>query len=91
MSEDNLKIACKRHGSNSCAIVCRHLIDGRNQVLGFIENSSDPGDYQGWCNDCEKLYLEEQDLTDKFRAFNDMGVVCEKCYFEIREKHEITS
>ncbi len=91
MSDEELSIECNQHGKSSCAVVCQHLIKTSGEPLGFVENSSEPGDYQGWCNACEELYLQELDLTEKFKEFNGMSVVCEKCYFEIRDNHETAS
>lgn len=82
-------IDCECHGKSIPAIVCGHLTNNNGQPLGFIENSDDPEDLQAWCYACEYLYNSEQDLTDKFRAFNDMSVVCVKCYQNIKSSHAI--
>jgi hypothetical protein len=46
-------------------------------VAGFVENSSDPDDLQAWCAACEELFIREGEMTEAFRAFNDMKVVCD--------------
>ena len=84
--EENL-VDCESHGKSIPAIVCGHLVNNNNQAKGFIENSDFPDDLQAWCNACEDLFNLEQELTEKFRAFNNMSVVCSKCYHEIKIKH----
>jgi hypothetical protein len=80
-------IDCECHGKSISAIVCGHLVDNSGQPVGFIENSDVPEDLQAWCNACESLFNIEQELTEKFRVFNNMSVVCSKCYQEIKVRH----
>lgn len=87
MLEDVLQVDCDEHGKNDAAVVCQHLLIEKLKPLGFIENSSEPGDYQGWCLDCEELFLEEDEMTEKFKKFNDMVIVCEECYLIIKQIH----
>ncbi|WP_286342329.1 hypothetical protein [Ferrimonas sp. YFM] len=87
--EENL-IVCECHGKSVPAIVCGHLAKNNGESVGFIENSDNPQDLQAWCNACEDLFSVEQELTEKFREFNNMSVVCGKCYQEIKEKHSIS-
>lgn len=83
-----LTIYCGKHRRESrSAVVCRHLRSETGDVRGFVENSDDPDDRQAWCGSCEALFLEEDDLTERFRAFCDMGLVCEFCYEEIKHQH----
>ena len=88
MTEEELSIDCERHGKKYAAVVCGHLLNEKINSLGFVENSSVHGDYQAWCNDCENLYLKEQERTDKFKAFCDFAIVCEDCYMEIKNIHD---
>jgi hypothetical protein len=69
------------------SVVCRHHVNEADRPLGFVENSSDPDDLQAWCRDCEDLFLQEGELTDVFRRFNGMTVVCDVCYARLRESH----
>ena len=85
MEED--LIDCECHGKSTPAIVCGHLVKNNGQSVGFIENSDVPEDLQAWCNACESLFNIEQELTEKFRVFNNMSVVCSKCYQEIKVRH----
>lgn len=56
--------------------------------MGFIENSDDPDNKQGWCYACELVYLQEGDKTQRFRAFTQHAVVCSQCYDEIKSHHD---
>jgi hypothetical protein len=69
------------------AVICGHLLGDTDRVLGFVENSSDPEDLQGWCDDCERMYAQEGDRTPAFKAFHKMVVVCDRCYRRIRKRH----
>lgn len=80
-------IQCDTHGTRIATVVCQHLLDSREKVVGFIENNEDPNDLQAWCNECEALFLEEDGLTQRFRAFNDFRVVCEICYASLKARH----
>lgn len=79
-----LMIDCERHGRLPMASVCGHLVRNQATPLGFIENSDAPMDKQGWCYACELVYLQEEDKTERFLAFNDHTVVCSTCYDEIK-------
>jgi hypothetical protein len=93
MDEENedgaaLMIYCDRHKQRSrSAVVCCHLAGGAREASGFVENSDDPDDLQAWCGRCEDLFLEEDDMTERFREFNDMRLVCEFCYADIKQRH----
>lgn len=70
------------------SVVCCHMI-GTTGPVGFVENSSDPDDLQAWCHDCEAMFLAEDGKTDAFVAFNDMAIVCARCYHALKERHWI--
>jgi hypothetical protein len=89
MSDEPLFINCDFHGKSAAAAVCGHLAKNRNLPLGFVENSADPNDLQGWCYACEYLFLQEEDKTGKFRKFTNHGLVCSKCYEEIKAFHSV--
>lgn len=84
-----LHVDCDRHGRGVAAVVCGHLTCSAARGLGFVENSSVPGDLQGWCGACEAKFLEEGELTEVFRAFHRMALVCETCYGGIRARNEL--
>ncbi len=85
--EKPLMVDCGSHGRRVAAVVCRHLVDEKDRKVGFVENSSEPNDLQAWCDDCEQLFLEEGEMTDRFREFNQMALVCVVCYAEIKGRH----
>ena len=88
MSEqDTLYVDCAQHGRGVAAVVCRHLCDALQQPIGFIENSAEPGDKQAWCQACEDYFIQQGEMTDAFRAFNDMALVCETCYDNLKARH----
>ncbi|EAT13887.1 hypothetical protein HF888_10640 [Bermanella marisrubri] len=90
MSDEELLILdCEKHGKGVAAVVCGHLTTYCDTPLGFVENSDEPNDLQGWCFACEYVYDQEEDLTDRFKSFNNMRLVCEKCYSIIKSKHTI--
>ena len=91
MNDDSLEIDCECHGKGVAAVVCGHLVNNTGAALGFIENSSIPGDFQGWCYACEYVFSQEQDKTDAFTAFTQMSMVCEQCYGNIKIHHEINT
>ena len=83
------EIDCACHGrSKTVASVCGHLVKNRGVALGFIENSNDPENKQGWCYACELVYLQEEDKTKRFRAFSHHTMVCSECYDEIKAHHD---
>lgn len=87
MSEPRM-VSCGEHGERRVAtIVCRHHAVVRDRPVGFIENSDDPNNLQAWCNDCEALFLEEGEITDRFRQFCDIAVVCIECYESFKAFH----
>ena len=81
------RIDCDTHGRSIAAVVCCHMLQASDRVVGFVENSADPDDLQAWCDACEALFLQEGGLTDAFRRFNDMKVVCSECYAALEARH----
>ena len=90
MSDDDpIYVDCEKHGRGIAAVVCRYLCDETDMPKGFIENSSEPGDLQAWCFQCEAFFESEGEMTAAFRQFNDMALVCEACYGTIRALHDV--
>jgi hypothetical protein len=82
-------VDCGVHGKRVAAVVCCHMLKPEGERVGFIENSSEPNDLQAWCNKCELVFEAESGMTDKFRAFNNMAVVCVECYKKSKDYHAI--
>ena len=82
---------CETHGTSRIAFVCQHLLKGSN--LGFHETfDSNPliepeDDYQAWRDDCEKAWEREGDWTENFKAFVNLKIVCDQCYFESKRRN----
>jgi hypothetical protein len=89
MTAEPLLITCGCHGKSVAASVCGHLVKKKDVPLGFIENSSDQNDLQGWCYACEYVFLQEEGRTEKFRAFTNHSIVCSECYGQIKAFHSV--
>jgi hypothetical protein len=42
-------------------------------------------DFEAWCDGCETARAAEGEWNDTSMAFAQIKVVCEQCYFEIKE------
>jgi hypothetical protein len=80
-------VDCAKHGRSLAAVVCVHLLEAQERAVGFIENSSESGDLQAWCDECEDQFEREGSLTAAFKEFCDIRIVCEHCYVTISERH----
>lgn len=45
----------------------------------------DNDDLQAWCDTCEKVRAEAGEWNEASEAFAEIKLVCEKCYFEMKE------
>lgn len=86
---DVLMVNCADHGRRVAAVICRHMLATDGPARGVIENSDDPDDLQAWCYDCEEKFMEEDGMTEAFREFNDLAIVCVQCYAEAVARHTI--
>nr|WP_315848916.1 hypothetical protein [uncultured Rhodoferax sp.] len=84
-----LLVDCGPHGKRVAAVVCRHLLGEDKASAGFVENSDGPNDLQAWCHACEETFQREDGMTDVFREFNGMALVCVKCYAEAKARHTL--
>ncbi len=82
-------VSCGPHGERISAVVCKHLLKSEAVPVGFVENSSDPLDLQAWCHQCEDMFGQEGEMTEAFRKFNDMAIVCVVCYDEAKQRNAI--
>lgn len=92
-SEKAKFIECIDHSLKRRAFVCQHL--SQNSKNGFheafetyknMEFEYEEDDFQAWCNKCEKARLATNGWTDKSMEIADINLVCEECYFEIKEQ-----
>lgn len=91
---DSLKeraVTCESHGTSRAAFVCQHL--NKNTYTGFHEAfGSNPliepdDDYQAWCDECEKIRLQEGEWNDVSESFAKIRLICDQCFFEIKRRN----
>jgi len=88
-------IDCEVHGKLRKAFICQHL--NRKTNTGFEEafetyrgmELDEDDDFQAWCSDCEKERIKTDGWNDESMEFAKIKLVCERCYFEIKEFNEI--
>lgn len=84
-------VKCSTHEFRRRAFVCQHLNQatkvGFEEAFETFEDMEllDEDDFQAWCSDCETVRQKEGEWNDKSMAFAQIKVVCEKCYFEMKE------
>lgn len=85
-------IYCENHKRRRRAFVCQHLNKGSKN--GFeeafdtyedMEFEYKDDDFQAWCDKCEKIRIENDGWNEKSMEFANIKLVCEKCYFEMKE------
>jgi len=89
-------VECGNHGLKRPAFVCQHL--NKNQITGFHEAfDSSPSmeleqddDFQAWCNECETIRAEKGEWNDRSEGYAKIKLICESCFFEIKEKNKTT-
>ena len=88
-------IECGIHGKLRKAFICQHL--NRETKTGFEEafetslgmELAEEDDFQAWCSDCEKERIKTDGWNEKSMEFAKIKLVCERCYFEIKEFNEV--
>lgn len=84
-------VECEQHEFRRMAFVCKHL-NLKNKV-GFNEafetyeamELPEDDDFQAWCNECETVRQKEGEWNDASMEFAAIKIVCETCYFEMKE------
>ena len=84
-------VQCGAHEYKRRAFVCQHL--NHSTKVGFEESFEtsedmelmDEDDFQAWCDECEIVREKEGEWNDKSMAFSNIKLVCEECYFEMKE------
>lgn len=93
--EKEIYINCEKHERRRRAFICQHLKKGSKN--GFeeafntyedMEFEYEDDDFQAWCDECEKVRLASDGWNDESMAFAKIKLVCEKCYFEIKETNK---
>jgi hypothetical protein len=54
----------------------------------YLGSEYEDDDFQAWCYECEKVRVEHDGWNDESMEFSDIKLVCEKCYFEIKESNK---
>ncbi len=101
-SENNLEVKklkqktidCGNHGFKRPAFVCQHL--ELNSQNGFEEafetfkgmDLDEDDDFAAWCDECGKKRIECDGWNDESEAFAKIKLICEDCYFEMKESNQ---
>lgn len=88
---ENKLIECESHGTMRSAFICQHL--NVSNKTGFKETFDsckgmelgEDDDFQAWCSECEAQRIRTDGWTDESMNFAKIKVVCEGCYFDIKE------
>jgi hypothetical protein len=84
-------VQCNIHEYRRRAFVCKHL--NKKDKVGFEESFEtsenmelgEDDDFQAWCDKCELIRQHEDGWNDTSMRFAEIRLVCEKCYFEMKE------
>ncbi len=91
MNTKDKYVKCDEHDHGRIAFVCKHLL--QKNIVGFHEafetsegmDLSEDDDFQAWCDECEAVRKAEGEWNEESMAFADIKVVCETCYFKMKE------
>lgn len=84
-------VACNAHEKGRLAFVCQHLNSktktGFNEAFETVEGMEleEDDDFQAWCDLCEDVRLAEGEWNETSMAFAKIKIVCENCYFDMKE------
>ena len=84
-------VECEAHEYRRIAFVCKHL--NHKTKVGFQEAFEtfedmellEDDDFQAWCDECEVVRQSEGKWNEKIMNFASIKLICEKCYFEMKE------
>jgi len=87
----NKYVQCSAHEYRRIAYACQHL--NHTSKVGFVEpfdtyedmELTEDDELQAWCNECEAVRQEEGEWNERAIEFTQSKIVCEKCYFEMKE------
>jgi hypothetical protein len=90
MSGEHKLVECCTHGNRYPAYVCQHL--NTQTPVGFYEPlASDPSvtyandELNAWCNACDEELTRVGEWNDESEAFAQIKLVCDACYFDMKE------
>jgi len=84
-------VDCANHGYSRPAFVCQHL--NLETPKGFEEafetykgmELDEEDDFQAWCSKCEEVRIEHDGWNEESESFAKIKLICENCYFELKE------
>jgi len=84
-------VDCRIHERARRAFVCHHL--NKQTKVGFEEAFETAenmeleidDDFQAWCDECEKVRENEDGWNDASMVLANIRLVCEHCYFDMKE------
>jgi hypothetical protein len=91
MTEDNSFVECNVHELRRRAFVCQRLNNkiqvGFEEAFDTFEGMELDGeeDFQAWCSKCEIVRQKEGEWNDNSMEFAKIKVICEGCYFDMKE------
>jgi hypothetical protein len=94
-NEKEKYVYCEQHERKRRAFICQHLT--KTSKIGFEESFETfedmefeykNDDFQAWCNECEKVRLELNGWNEESENFAKIRLICETCYFEIKESNK---
>ncbi|MFT6334790.1 MAG: hypothetical protein ACI86M_001443 [Saprospiraceae bacterium] len=86
-----MTVDCGIHGFRRSAFICQHL--NREEKKGFEESFDshkgmdldDEDDFAAWCDECEQVRVDKDGWNEESEKFAKIKLVCEDCYFELKE------
>jgi len=84
-------VACDAHEKGRLSFVRQHLTTktkvGFNEAFETVEwmELEEDDDFQAWCDACEKAWETEDGWNETSMAFANSKIVCENCYFDMKE------
>jgi hypothetical protein len=89
MNTEDKKVDCERHGKRFYAFVCQHLLVDKK--IGFWEpfesdstKEYENGELNAWCDECDKILMEQGEWNDISEGFAQIKLVCDICFFEMK-------
>lgn len=90
MSENYNKVECCDHGPRNRAYVCQYLVN--SEFKGFWESFDSDStkiynndELNAWCDECDKILLEEGEWNDISEAFARITLICDVCFFKMKK------